>query len=323
MLSGCAKRNTAYEDGHKLELLNTIPVVGNPYHLNYVAGKLYVALDQGGLGIIDPQNNQMNWLTSLLSDDGSITTLRKIRQVGVVPERNLLFLNEIQGTDLIHIVDTSIPDSLKPYDSITGATQDIQDMICRNLTNDPDGNIVEILYCNSFTINYGRFNGDLWLGSDFSINAPANISGLAMDENYIYATAQQRGLLIYSRETQQLVSETAVSGEAQKLVLHGGKAYIAARQSGLQILDISNPARPVHLAGFVTVGFASGVDFYNGKVAVSSGSGGAYYFDVSNPALPKLIQRITESGYTNTLTFMDNKLVIASRDRGLLFYAIN
>jgi hypothetical protein len=321
--AGCAKRNTAYQSGDKLELVRTVPVVGNPYHMKYVEGKLYMALDQGGLGIIDPTDYSLNMMTQLLAEDGSVTTLLRIRKVDLVPERNLMFLNEVQGTDKIEIVNTSNPDSLRPFDSITGASQDIADIICRNLENDADGNVMEILYCNGISINYGRFNGDLWLGSDFSITAPASVTGLAMDDQYIYAAAQQRGLFVYDRATQQLVSETAVAGEAQKIRLHNGIVYIASRQGGLQILDATNPMQPVYLAGYDTEGYASDVDYKDGKLAVSSGSGGAYYFDVSNPANPKLIQRITEGGYTNTVTFMDNKLVLASRDAGILFYSLD
>lgn len=323
MAAGCAKRNTAYQSGDKLELVRTVPIVGNPYHLSYVEGKLYMALDQGGLGIIDPSDYDLRLMTRLFAEDGSVTTLLRIRRVELVPERNLMFLNEVQGTDKIEIINTSNPDSLRPFDSITGASQDIQDMICRNLENDPDGNVMEILYCNGISINYGRFNGHLWLGSDFSISAPASLSGLAMDDQYIYAAAQQRGLFIYDRATRQLVSETAVSGEAQKIVLHNGIVYIASRQGGLQILDVTNPLQPVYLSGFDTVGYASDVAYKDGKLAISSGSGGAYYFDVSNPANPKLIQRVTEGGYVNTVAFVTNKLVVASRDAGILFYSLD
>lgn len=320
----CAKRNTAYQDGGKLSLAYTIPVVGDPYHLNHVGGKLYVAMDQGGLGIIDPQTHHLKSFTSLSAADGSVVNLLRIRKVGVVPERNLMFLNEIQGTDLIRIIDTANPDSLDPFDSITGASQDIQDMICRNLVDDPDDNLVEIIYCNGIFINYGRFNGNLWIGSDFSIEAPASITGLDMDEQYIYAAAQQRGLFVYERSDHpQLISETSFPGEAQKIVVHDGIAYFASRQSGIQILDVSNPQNPSHLSSFDTTGYASDLAYHDGKLAVSSGSGGVYFFDVTDPANPKLVQRITECGYANTVAFVDNQLVIASRDEGILFYDID
>ena len=144
-----------------------------------------------------------------------------------------------------------------------------------------------------------------------------------MDADHIYVATDQRGVFVYSRLTQQLVAECAVGGYAQRLALHDGILYVAARHGGLQIVDVHNPQQPILLGGFDTVGHASNVAYMNGKVAVSSGSGGVYYFDVSNPTNPRLIQRISECGYANTVTFLDNKLVVASRDFGILFYAID
>jgi len=321
--AGCAKRNTAYQDGDKLELIASVPVVGNPVDMAFGDGKLYVALDQGGLGVIDTQSFQLNWKTSLTAADGSEMAMNKVRLLDVVPEHEMLFLYDTDGTDDIQFINTSNADSLRPFGAIIGASQNIQDMIWRKLDNDPNGNLMEILYALTGTVYYGRYDGDVWLGNDFNFSVSYPIKGLEMDAEHIYVAADQRGLLIYSRETQQQLSEITFYGYAQKLVCHNDVVYVAARHGGLQIVDVSNPAQPVLLAGYNTDGYASDIDYHNAKVAVSSGGGGVYIFDVSNPANPRLLQHITDCGYANTVTFTDNKLAIASRDEGILFYSID
>lgn len=323
LASSCAKRNTAYEDGHKLSLSYTLPVVGNPLDFNFTSEKLYIALDQGGLGILNLTNNHFEWLTLLISDDGSPTPLIKIRRISMVEEHKFLFVNETEATDKIHIVNATNPDSLKPVDSITGASADVQQLICTAIPNPTTPDFIEVFYCNGRSVNHGKYNGQLWMGSDYTITTPATASGIAIDDQYIYVAAQQRGLLIYNRATRQLISQLALPGEAQKLKVNGNKVYMACRQKGLQVVDITNPALPVRVGGYITSGYASDVDFYDNMVAISSGSGGLYLFNVDNPASPKLLHRVTDQGYINIVKFNNGKLVVGTRDNGVLFYDIN
>ncbi|HQQ68107.1 MAG TPA: hypothetical protein PLX77_04695, partial [Candidatus Cloacimonadota bacterium] len=188
-------------------------------------------------------------------------------------------------------------------------------------------NLMELLYAQSGTPNnicyYGRYNGEFWEGSEFSISTSYPILGLDMDASNIYIASDQRGLLVYSRATQQMVSQLAFPGYAEKLITNDGIVYVAARHGGLQIVDVSNPAQPNLLGNYNTTGYASDIDYQDGKVAVSSGSGGVYLFDVSAPANPKLLSRITDCGYANTVTFMGDRLAVASRDYGIMIYSLD
>jgi hypothetical protein len=323
LVAGCAKRNTAFENAEELSLISVVPVVGDPSDLDFDDTHLYVALDQGGLAAIDLQTYQMNWYPEMTSEDGTVTEFWRTRKLSVVPEFNRVFLNEIQFTDKVHIIDSSNPDSLQIFDSITGGTYDIQDLSSRKISDPTDANVIEVAFCANINISYGRYNGNIWLGTDYSTSAPALVAGVDLGEDYIYGAAQQRGLLVFEKETGRFISELAVGGEAQKLKVRDGYAYIASRQSGLQIVDIQDPENPLWVAEYPMTGYASGVDFTDDKVAVSSGSGGVYVLDVSTPAAPRLIQRITECGYANAVRFSGNKLVIASRDEGVLFYELN
>ncbi len=319
----CAKRNTSYEDGVPLELLQTIPVVGDPCDLSYDGEWLYVALDQGGMAGINTTNYNLYWYTNLSSEDGSPTKLNRIRFVDYIAEHNVLFVYDTFDTDNITFVNTANPDSLRPYGGIIGDSQNIVGMSLHKLDNDPDGNILEFMYARLYDVKYGRNDGGFWMGSELSLDVEFPIRGISMDENNIYVAEDQRGLFTYSRASQQLLSEISFYGYAQNMAVHDNIVYVAARHGGLQIVDVNNSQNPQLIAGYDTSGYASNVEYHDGKVAVSSGSGGVYLFDVNTPANPKLLAHITDCGYANTVTFADDKLVVASRDEGILFYEIN
>jgi hypothetical protein len=323
MLVSCAKRNTAYQDDDVLSFVRQVPLVGNPLDLSFGHDNLYVAQDQGGISIIDLNTYAHTWLTALSDAGGAAVALYKIRKVGVVGEHDRMFLNETDGTDLIRIVDLEEPDTLKVIDAITGATQDIQDLLVRPIPNPTDENIIELIYCAGRNVHYGRYNGDLWLGSSFSIYPPASASGIDLGADYVYVAAEQRGLMIYARGDQHLVGELGLPGEAQKVKVSGNYAYVACRQGGFSVVDVSDPAHPVLMDSFDTVGYATTVDLKDNLAAVSSGSGGIYLFDVSDPARIDLKQRLSEAGYTNLARFNGDNLIVAARDQGIMIYKID
>ena len=323
LLSGCAKRNTPWQNEDILTLNKQIQVVGDPLDIAFDNENIYVALDQGGISIINNANYSQKWYTMLTSSDESTVTLFKIRKVGVVGEYHRLFLNETDATDRIEIIDNSNLDSLRIIDSITGATQDIQDMKVQKIANPVDDNVIEIIYSAGRNVHYGKYNGNLWLGSTFSIYPPASASGIDFDDSYIYVAAEQRGLLIYDRNSLEMISEIAIPGEAQKVKVVGNYAYLACRQGGFTIVNIADKNEPLLMSNFDTTGYATSIDVKGNYAVVSSGGGGIYLFDVSSPSNPLLKQNITSAGYTNNAKFYNNLLIVAARDEGILIYEMD
>ncbi|MGC9362433.1 MAG: hypothetical protein ACP5F3_05830, partial [Candidatus Syntrophosphaera sp.] len=161
ILGGCATRNTAWEEENILTLMTEIPIVGDPLDITFDADNIYIAQDQGGITVIDRSDYSHKWLTELSAADNSTVTLYNIRKIAVIGEHDRLFFNETYGADNISIVDIQDPDTLRVIDSITGATQDIQDMLVRAIPNPTDDNIIELLYCAGRNVHYGTYNGDL------------------------------------------------------------------------------------------------------------------------------------------------------------------
>ena len=323
-LSSCAKRNTAYNEDEHLTLQRQIPIVGNPLDIKIDASYFYVAQDQGGISIFRRNDYHQTWITKLNAADGSQTYMGKIKKIAVVPEQNRMFFIETTATDRIVIADTSDPDTLVYKFEIIGGTSGIKDLNAEIIPNPTGIYKMMIGYCSGTSFKYDRYDGNVFNSNDFSITVPATASGYTMNSTHIFITAEQRGLLIYDRDYQAFVGEIVVPGEAQKVVLSGDLAFVTCRQEGLSIINIANPAAPVLLATYNTVGYATALDVSGSKVAVSSTSGGIYLFDVSNPASPVLLQRLTSCGYVNSVKFLgDNQLVVGSRDQGILIYGIN
>lgn len=323
-VAGCAEKNTSYQDADALTLLAVVPVVGNPTQLDCDDTDMYVSLDQGGLGVINLQNYSLDhWYTKMNYENPNEPTriFYQIRKLAVAPGYNRVFLNEITSTDMVYIIDSTNLDSLFIIEDITGGTNDIQDIAVRIIPNPTTENVIELVYCAGNSIAYKLYDSILMIGLGMDIpQMKVRVSGVDLDADYIYGAAQQRGMVIYSKEDGSLISELPLYGEAQKLVVRDGYAYVACRQGGLQIVDVRDPQNPVKVAQYLTSGYANEVDYHNGTLALSSGGGGAYVFDVRNPAAPALIQRVTEVGYSNAVKFKGDKLAIGSRDDGIFFY---
>jgi hypothetical protein len=66
----------------------------------------------------------------------------------------------------------------------------------------------------------------------------------------------------------------------------GPYAYVADSYGGLQVIDVSDPARPQWVGGYDTSGSAQGVAVSGNYAYVADSYGGLQVIDVSNPANP-------------------------------------
>jgi hypothetical protein len=321
-LSACAERSTEWQDQEYVELDSSFPVVGDARDIDFDEDYIYAALDQGGFAIIDKASGSMRWLTKVEEATGGFKSLFRIRKIAAMKEFNRLFVTEVEATDAVYILDTTKPDSIKYIDAVIGATADISDLKIYKIANPTNSNRIEIAFTAGRSFQFSSYNNQLWLGYDYGITPPASSSGFDLTASHVFLAAQQRGLVIYNRTSHAQVGEIALPGEAQKVKVVGNYAYVAGRQGGLSVVDITNPANPVFLKSWNTTGYATSVDVRGNMAVVSSNSGGVYLFDISSPTNPTLLQRITDCGYSNRARFDGDKIIIASRDNGILVYNI-
>ena len=93
-----------------------------------------------------------------------------------------------------------------------------------------------------------------------------------------------------------LEGSIVTGGFTSDVYIFGKYSYSADGSSGLQIVDISNPALPLLVGTYSTGGSATGI-YVSGKYAyIAAGSSGIMIIDISNPALPLLVGTYNTSG---------------------------
>lgn len=320
--ASCAKRNTEYQPEEWLTLEREIPVVGNPVDIDVDAEYIYLAQDQGGISLTRQSDYQHRWITKITASDGSEMVLGRIKKISMLPEIERLCINEIAATDKITIMSTEDPDTLVYKFDFVGGTGGI-----RHLDSMPvpgNANFPMAVICSSASgVRYDLYDGNLVSINQYTILPPATASGFTITDDYVFVTAEQRGLFVYNRANQQYISDLPLPGEAQNVVLSGNLALIPSRQAGLHLVDVSDPSHPILKSTFNTSGYATMVDVLGSKVAISSGSGGIYLLDISDATAPVLLQHLSSCGYTNGVRFLaNNKIAVAARDHGLQIYIV-
>ncbi|MBM4399455.1 MAG: hypothetical protein FJ041_03890, partial [Candidatus Cloacimonetes bacterium] len=223
-LFSCAKKSTEWNEKHIMNLIVTIPLMGNPMDLDIAGQHVYIAEDQGGLSIVNISNYTKKWMNRIVSIDGDTLDLVKTRRLSVDLSMNRLFINETEGSDEIRVIDITNLDSLKIIDRISGGTQDINYMKFNKITDVNNVYFYEGIFCSGRNVNYGRHGFHItgippFFAVDLPIETSATGRGAFLGNQYIYAAIEQRGLAIYNRTNGALISEIDLPGEAQKVVV--------------------------------------------------------------------------------------------------------
>ena len=110
-------------------------------------------------------------------------------------------------------------------------------------------------------------------------------------------------------------------GSANGVKVVDGFAYVADGESGLRIIDVSDPSAPVEIGAVDTPGYASDVDVVDAFAYIADGTEGMRIIDVSNPNAPSEVgaYRPPRGNYPGTLSIdvVGKVAYLASRFSGL------
>lgn len=114
-------------------------------------------------------------------------------------------------------------------------------------------------------------------------------------------TVANSGFQATTRVTVQSFAPSALSflpipGAAQGVAVQGHYAYVAAGLTGLQIVDVADPAAPVLVGSADTPGTATKVRVEGDLAFVADFFSGLAVLDVSNPAAPRLLSEVKGVG---------------------------
>jgi hypothetical protein len=97
----------------------------------------------------------------------------------------------------------------------------------------------------------------------------------------------------------------------------GNYAYVADYESGLQIINISNPAAPTLAGSYDTNGYAMGVEVVGNYAYVGDRDSGLQIINISNPVAPSLSGSYNTTGEAVGVQVVGNYAYVADSDSGL------
>jgi hypothetical protein len=114
-----------------------------------------------------------------------------------------------------------------------------------------------------------------------------------------------------------LVGSYDTSGYAWDVVVSGTLAYVADRDQGLQVIDVSLPTSPVLQGNLDTDGYAYGVAVKDDYAYVADGSEGLQVIDISVPATPTAVGSYDPGGTAWSITISGTYAYLGTGINGL------
>ncbi len=302
-ITSCAKLNEPASKSETLIIEKIYTTEGYAMDLFVTDDNLYIAEDQAGFSVYNRTNDSL--LTHYYGE------IENARLIQAIEEDSTLFVYDVYGSPAaIMVYDISDYSSPQIKPNITGGTSGIEDFTCY-LSNSDE---TQIIWTCEKQIRYGTYT-NIWMGS-FSYNLPNAVKGFDYDSTYYYIAGDERGLYIVNKSTGELTSNIDISGKARDVKLIGDYAYIASREDGLHVVNVSDKTAPILVYNYDTVGYAQGIDAYGNYLAVASGGGGIYLFDIYDPAKPEYKDRIDNQviGYTFNVKIRNDELFVATRN---------
>lgn len=158
-----------------------------------------------------------------------------------------------------------------------------------------------------------------------SVDASYNTFGLARNicliEDYIYIADNTAGLVVLNlTENNSFINTTTVpllaDGHAYSFARYHNYLYMAARDEGIYIFDISDPSTPKIVDTFATTDQASFLFIQNQTLYISEGSFFAIY-DISIPNEPSLLAEMKTTSPNQCLIVENDFAYIAAYSKGL------
>lgn len=135
--------------------------------------------------------------------------------------------------------------------------------------------------------------------------------------DYLYIADSDRGLAIYNiARVGSPVLVASLTGLSVNDVTVKNNLAILSLDNGVQLVDVTDPTRPVELGAFQTAFPVSETEIGDGVAYVAGGAGGLTILNISNPSNPTLVTRLTTIGAIQIAPY-GRYLYVADGSRGL------
>jgi len=114
-----------------------------------------------------------------------------------------------------------------------------------------------------------------------------------------------------------IMGSVKTPGDASDVSVSGNMAYVADYESGLQVIDISNPTRPTIIGSVDTPGYARKVFVSSSTVYVADSTSGLQVIDISNPSHPAIMGSVDTPDEARDVYVSGNRAYVADSTSGL------
>ncbi|MBN9694017.1 MAG: hypothetical protein J0M24_27560 [Verrucomicrobia bacterium] len=165
------------------------------------------------------------------------------------------------------------------------------------------------------------------------IDAQVTPAGTLLTENYandlkvvgqnVFVAGGLAGLEVFDLTQSQRIAQLGLEGDVHDLVVVNQTAYLAVFDQGLVVVDISNPANPVKLAQFSTLGPCLALSVQHNVAYLANGVGGLACVDVSAPANPQLLGQLDTAGEAAGIFVTNGIAYVADGSAGLVLIDVS
>ena len=140
----------------------------------------------------------------------------------------------------------------------------------------------------------------------------------ALPQEKVYAlVATGEGLEVFDvTATPVSISFVSLANSALDVEVSGQYAFLADGQSGIHVLDVSDPENPVQLNQLNTH-YAYGVDLSGDYLYVADWTNGLLVYNVTDPSSPVLVARLEEADWAEKVHISGNRAYVACYNEGL------
>jgi hypothetical protein len=114
------------------------------------------------------------------------------------------------------------------------------------------------------------------------------------------------------------VGNAPTLGSARSIVVAGDVGFLADGDAGLTVLDLTDPAQPVPLAGLDSVGTALWIAYHDGHVYLADNSAQLHVVDVGEPARPRHLLSLPLPGSAHAFALRPPLMLLAAGHAGLM-----
>lgn len=284
------------------QIVKTINTPGSARDLFIKDHWMYVA--DGRAGVL---------LHDLTAEEGNLITITPHWGESFVAHRELLFVAEAKLG--IEVFDISVPGQIQPvaaWPNLLAIRLAVVDDFLLTTKGAGGVELVDIADIQHPVIK--------------DVLPDVHALDIISDGHLIYIASKNKGLLVYEITDNATLNrlsslltpfpmnqfDLAVSVQVQD-----GIAYIANGRSGLLVVDVRKPTKPIILSSIDVPGVCKQVRVVNNKAYIISHHGGINVVNVENPENPILLNSISMSRLSRGLQIVDDLIYVTQNEMGV------